>query len=142
MANIIQIPKNWSCDGKELKPKSGAKNSDTWILDGRELKLKYGASFSNTWIWDGKEIRPKTGGSYANTWVIEGQKVKPKINANSSNTYDMGNAPILAVFGQLILRLWSGTVRWRLALSRPSVLLTETVIDACHDDAPPTKSSP
>ncbi len=95
-----------SCDGKELKPKSGAKNSDTWILDGRELKLKYGASFSNTWIWDGKEIRPKTGGSYANTWVIEGQKVKPKINANSSNTYDMGNAPILAVFGQLILRLW------------------------------------
>ena len=80
MANIIQIPKNWSCDGKELKPKSGAKNSDTWILDGRELKLKYGASFSNTWIWDGKEIRPKTGGSYANTWVIEGQKVKPKIN--------------------------------------------------------------
>ena len=40
-------------DGKELKPKSGAKFENTWVFDGREWKLKSGAKFSNTWIVNG-----------------------------------------------------------------------------------------
>ena len=60
MANKTELPSNWVCDGKELKPKSGASFSNTWVFDGKEIKPKTGASFSNTWIWDGKELKPKT----------------------------------------------------------------------------------
>ena len=87
MANEIEIPRDWVCDGRELKPKSGATSS-------------------NTWVWDGKELKPKNGASSSNTWVIDGRKAKPKIGAVSANTYDIGDAPILVVAGKLVLRLF------------------------------------
>ena len=34
----IELSSKWSCDGRELKPKVGANQSDIWIYDGRELK--------------------------------------------------------------------------------------------------------
>lgn len=49
MANLIELPKNWVCDGSELKPKSGANSSNTWILSGKEIKPKSGANSSNTY---------------------------------------------------------------------------------------------
>ncbi len=52
MANMIELPSNWVCDGKELKPKSGASSSNTWIFDGEEIKPKTSASSSNKWIWN------------------------------------------------------------------------------------------
>lgn len=58
------------------------------------------------WVCDGKELKPKTGATSANTWIVDAQKVKPKTNANSSNTFDVGRLPILAIAGQLVLRLW------------------------------------
>jgi hypothetical protein len=79
--------RDWTCDGKVLKPKSGA-------------------SFSNTWVFDGKELKSKSGASHYNTWVLEGGKLKPKGGASHSNTWDIGNAPLLAVFGSIILRLY------------------------------------
>ena len=106
MANTIELPSNWVCDGKELKPKSGASSSNTWIFDGKEIKPKTSASSSNTWIWDGKELKPKTSASSSNTWVIDGQKVKPKTGSNSSNTFEIGRSPVLVVAEQLVLRLW------------------------------------
>ena len=106
MANKIQLPSNWLCDGKELKPKSGASYSNTWIFDGKEIKPKSGASYSNTWIWDGKELKPKSGASYSNTWLIDGNKAKPKSGAGSSNTFEIGSFSILVIAGQLCLRLW------------------------------------
>src|SRR5690606_10342759 len=66
MANKIELPAGWVCDGRELKPKSGASLSNTWIFDGKEIKPKSGASLSNTWIWDGKELKPKSGASLSN----------------------------------------------------------------------------
>ena len=87
MSNKVELPSNWVCDGMELNPKTGA-------------------SSTNTWVCDGKELKPKTSASSSNTWLIDGQKAKPKTGANSSNTYDIGRLPILAVAGQLVLRLW------------------------------------
>ena len=106
MANKISLPGNWVCDGKELKPKSGASSSNTWLFDGKEIKPKSGASSSNTWLWDGKELRPKSGSSSSNTWIIDGNKVKPKSGASFSNTYETGAGSILIIAGQLVLRLW------------------------------------
>ena len=54
MANKIELPRNWVCDGKVLKPKIGASSTNTWIFDGKEVKAKVGASLKNTWVWDGK----------------------------------------------------------------------------------------
>ena len=106
MANTIELPKNWVCDGSELKPKTGANSSNTWILSGKEIKPKTGANSSNTWLWDGKELKPKTSASSSNTWVIDRDKLKPKTSANSSNTYATNGQPILVIAGQLVLRLW------------------------------------
>ena len=33
MSNKIELPKSWVCDGKELKPKSGATTTNTWVFD-------------------------------------------------------------------------------------------------------------
>lgn len=38
MRNLIELPCNWICDGKELRPKTGATLSNTWIFDGSEIK--------------------------------------------------------------------------------------------------------
>ena len=96
----------WLCDGKELKPKSGANSSNTWVFNGREIRPKSGANSSNTWVYDGRELKPKSGANSSNTWVIDGNRAKPKSGANSSNTWVIGNAPILAVAGALVLRLY------------------------------------
>ena len=34
----IELSSKWSCDGRELKPKVGANQSDIWIYDGRVAK--------------------------------------------------------------------------------------------------------
>lgn len=96
----------WVCDGRELKPKSGASSSNTWVFDGKNIKLKSGGTSSNTWIWDGKELKPKSGASASNTWVIDGGKARPKTGSSASNTWDVGNAPILVIAGATVLRLY------------------------------------
>ena len=48
MANTIELHSNWVCDGKELKPKSGASSSNTWVIDGQKVKPKTGSNSSNT----------------------------------------------------------------------------------------------
>lgn len=106
MANTIEIPGNWVCNGVELKPKSGANFSNTWVMSGKEIKPKTNALPSNTWVWDGKELKPKQRALSSNTWVIENKKAKPKSGATSANTYDVGDLPILAIAGKLVLRLW------------------------------------
>ncbi len=50
MANEIELPRDWVCDGRELKPKSGATSSNTWLFDGKEIKPKNGAVMANTWL--------------------------------------------------------------------------------------------
>ena len=106
MANKISLPSNWKCDGKELKPRSGASFSNTWVFDGKEIKTRSGASFSNTWVWNGKELKPKSGASFSNTWVVDGNRVKPKTGANSGNTYDCGDENILVIAGKVALKLY------------------------------------
>lgn len=96
----------WVCDGRELKPKSGASFSNTWIFDGKEIKPKSGSSSSNTWAWNGKELKPKFNASSSNTWIVEGGKAKLKSGASSSNTWDVGDAPILVIAGAIVLRLY------------------------------------
>lgn len=61
MSLEIDFPKNWICNGRELKPKSGASSSNTWICDGRQIKPKNSPSASNRWLWNGKELKPKSG---------------------------------------------------------------------------------
>jgi hypothetical protein len=95
MANSIILPKEWTCDGRELKPKSGATSSNTWVFDGKEIKPKSGATSSNSWVWTGTELKPKSGATAGNTWVVNGGKAKPKSGATSSNTFDVGTLPIL-----------------------------------------------
>ena len=106
MSNKVELPKNWACDGKELKPKSGALTTNTWTFNGREIKPKVGAISSNTWVWDGKELKPKANAMSTNTWVIDGKHVKPKAGATSKNTYETGPFSILIIAGQLVLKLW------------------------------------
>ena len=36
MSNKVELPSNWVCDGKELKPKTGASSTNTWVCDGKE----------------------------------------------------------------------------------------------------------
>lgn len=98
--------KGWVCDGKELKPKSGATPSNTWVFNGREIHPKIGATSSNTWMFDGKELKPKLGANSSNTWIIDGNTAKPKFGATSSNTWKVGNAPILVIAGALVLHLY------------------------------------
>ena len=83
----ISLSSKWSCDGRELKPKVGANQSDIWIYDGRELK-------------------PKVGAKQSDIWVTEGNKIKPKISANYDTTYELNGNAILVAFGQVVLKLW------------------------------------
>jgi hypothetical protein len=106
MANKISLPSSWTCDGKELKPKSGARLSNTWVFDGKEIKPKSSASLSNTWVWNGTELKPKSGAKASNTWVVAGNKVKPKSGASLSNSYDCGGENILVIAGKVALRLY------------------------------------
>lgn len=99
--------KGWVCDGKELKPKSGANSSNTWVYTSNgEIKPKFGANSSNTWVFNGRELKPKFGANSSNTWVLDGNKFKPRFGANSSNTWEVGNAPILVIAGAVVLRLF------------------------------------
>lgn len=82
----IYLPKDWVCDGSELKPKGG--------------------SSRETWIYNGKEIKAKINATSRDTWVVERGIIKPKINATSRNSYDLDDNPILVAFGQLILKAW------------------------------------
>lgn len=83
----ISLSSKWSCDGRELKPKVGANQSDIWVYDGRELK-------------------PKVGAKQSDIWVTEGNKIKPKISANYDTTYELNGNAILVAFGQVVLKLW------------------------------------
>ena len=78
----------------------------SWVFERNELKPKSGANSSNTFVFDGKEIKPKIGANSSNTWVVERDKIKPKTGSNSSNTYDINEAPMAVIIGQLCFRLW------------------------------------
>lgn len=47
MSLEIDFPRSWVCDGRELKPKSGASSSNTWICDGKEIKPKSNLFFKH-----------------------------------------------------------------------------------------------
>jgi len=106
MSTRIVVPREWACNGAELKLRNGATASTTWIFDGKEIKPKTGAVSGNTWLFDGKELRPKAGATSSNTWTVERDRIKPKSGATSTNTYEIGDLPILAVAGHLVLRLY------------------------------------
>lgn len=42
MANKVELPSNWVCNGQELKTKTGASLSNTWVFNGKEIKPKVG----------------------------------------------------------------------------------------------------
>ena len=63
-------------------------------------------SLPRDWVCDGSTLKPKSGARLDNTWIFDGKELKPKSGARFNNTYDMGEEPILVVFGQLILHLW------------------------------------
>lgn len=96
----------WICDGKKLRPKSGATRANIWVLLGNEIRPKAGANRANTWIRVGNEIRPKYGASLRNTWILQGGTLKPKYGANNANSWKVGNAPLLAIVGKVILGLF------------------------------------
>lgn len=101
----IELPRDWTCNGSELKPRSGS-SADTYVYQGGELKKKYNASSSDIWVFNGTELKKKYNASSRDIWVVSGGKIKPKYNSSYSTTYDLGSQPILVAFGQLILRLW------------------------------------
>lgn len=106
MAGSINLPSDWVCNGRELKPKVGATSANTWMFDGKEIKPKVSATSANTWVWNGTELKPKVGASSANTWLVDGGKAMPKVGHSSANTFSVGTLPILVVAGKLVLRLW------------------------------------
>lgn len=46
----ISLSSKWSCDGRELKPKSGGSSSDVWVLSGKEIKPKYIGTSKDVWV--------------------------------------------------------------------------------------------
>ena len=46
----IELSRDYSCNGTELKPRRNADSRNTWVFDGREIRLKNGATSQNTWI--------------------------------------------------------------------------------------------
>lgn len=42
----IYLPKDWVCNGSELKPKNGG-SRETWIYNGKEIKAKINATQRN-----------------------------------------------------------------------------------------------
>ncbi len=101
----IYLPKDWVCNGSELKPKNGG-SRETLIYNGKEIKAKINATSRETWVFDGKELKAKINASSRDTWVVERDVIKPKINATSRNSYDLDGNPLLVAFGQLILKAW------------------------------------
>ncbi|OOF80535.1 hypothetical protein [Rodentibacter caecimuris] len=101
----IFLPKDWVCDGSELKPKGGS-SRETWIYNGKEIKTKINATNRETWIFDGKELKAKINATSRDTWVVERGIIKPKINATSRNSHDLDGNSLLVAFGQLILKAW------------------------------------
>ncbi|WP_239989684.1 hypothetical protein [Haemophilus haemolyticus] len=102
----ISLSSKWSCDGRELKPKSGGSSSDVWVLSGKEIKPKYIGTSKDVWVWDGRELKPKYVVRPGDIWVVDGDKIKPKVSASSNNTYELNGNPILVAFGQVVLKLW------------------------------------
>ena len=45
----IELSSKWSCDGRELKPKVGANQSDIWIYEGIKIKPKLAAKQNNNY---------------------------------------------------------------------------------------------
>ena len=83
MAQKLVLPRDWTFDGKEFKPKSGATSS-------------------NTWVFDGKEIKPKSGATSSNRWVVTATQLKPVSGANSSNTYDRNGEPVAVCIAKVM----------------------------------------
>ena len=64
----IELSSKWSCDRRELKPKSGGSSSDVWILTGREIKPKYSPSSNNTYELNGNPILVAFGQIILKLW--------------------------------------------------------------------------
>ena len=52
----ISLSSKWSCDGRELKPKVGAKQSDIWVTEGNKIKPKISANYDTTYELNGNAI--------------------------------------------------------------------------------------
>ena len=70
MAGSINLPSDWVCNGRELKPEVGVTSANTWLFDGKEIKPKVSATSANTWVWNGTELKPKVGARRARTFVV------------------------------------------------------------------------
>lgn len=64
----IELSSKWTCDGRELKPKSGAMSSNTWVVDGNKIKPKSGAMSSNTYEFNGNPILVAFGQVILKLW--------------------------------------------------------------------------
>ena len=90
----IELSRDWECNGRELKPRSGATSSNTWIYNRKEIKPKVGAKPSDIWLFNGRELVPQVGHASGSVgWFVEGNKIKPKVGgASGTNTYEL-NVP-------------------------------------------------
>lgn len=102
MAQKLALPREWTFDGKKLKPKYGS-NKDTWIWDGKKLQPYYGSS-RDAWeyVESSGKIRPYSGASSSNTWIVTATQLKPYSGANYSNTYDRNGEPIAVCVAKAI----------------------------------------
>ena len=102
MAQKVELPRDWSFDGKKLKPKNGS-NNDTWIWNGKRL-MPYSGSSRDAWEYNettGK-IWPYLSASLSKTWILTDTQLKPVYGANSTNTYDRNGQPVAVCIARVI----------------------------------------
>ena len=65
----IELSSKWSCDGRELKPKVGAKQSDDiWVTEGNKIKPKISANYNTTYELSGNPILVAFGQIVLKLW--------------------------------------------------------------------------
>lgn len=102
MSKKLELPRDWSFDGKKLKPKYGS-NKEMWIWDGKRL-MPYSGSSKDAWEYDktSGKIRPYLSASLSNTWILTDTQLKPVYGANSNNTYDRNGQPVAVCIARVI----------------------------------------
>ena len=102
MPKKLELPRDWSFDGKKLKPKNGS-SKDTWIWDGKRL-IPYSGSSRYAWEYDktSGKIWPYLRTSLSNTWILTDTQLKPLYGANSTNTYDRNGQPVVVCIARVI----------------------------------------
>ena len=64
----IELSSKWSCDGRELKPNVGAKQSDIWVTEGNKIKPKISANYNTTYELSGNPILVAFGQVVLKLW--------------------------------------------------------------------------